>query len=64
MQEQFDLMKSTFMQKIESLNEEMNKTKIDSRRSLNSIQEDLTQVTYIKDMFLKQITELQKKIPA
>ena len=61
MQEQFETMKDTFMQKIDSLNEEMNTIKIDSRRKVNNIQEDLTQATYIKDLFLKQITELQKK---
>lgn len=62
MQEQFDTMKSTFVKKIEVLNDEINKHKIESRRKINTLQDDLTQVTYIKDMFLKQITELQKKI--
>jgi hypothetical protein len=61
MQEQFETMKDTFMQKIDSLNEEMNNIKIDSRRKVNNIQEDLNQATYIKDLFLRQITELQKK---
>jgi hypothetical protein len=61
MQEQFETMKDTFMQKIDSLNEEMNTIKIDSRRKVNNIQEDLNQATYIKDLFLRQITELQKK---
>jgi hypothetical protein len=63
MQEQFDQMKSTFTKKLENVNDEMNKIKIESRRKLNSLQEDLSHVTYIKDMFLKQITELQKKVP-
>lgn len=62
MQEQFENMKNAFVQKIESLNEEVSSTKIECRRKVNNLQEELNQVTYIKDIFLKQISELQKRI--
>lgn len=55
-------MKNSFVKKIENLNEEMNQIKIDARRKVNTLTEDLTQTTYVKDLFLKQITELQKKL--
>jgi hypothetical protein len=55
-------MKQAFTKKIEDLNEEMNSIKVDSRRKINNLQEDLNQVSYIKDLFLRQITDLQKKI--
>jgi hypothetical protein len=61
MQEQFDNMKNSFVKKIEILNEEMNSIKIESRRKVNMLQDDLTQAVYIKDLFLKQINELHKK---
>jgi hypothetical protein len=62
MQEQFDNMKKSFLEKIEKLNDEMNKIKIESRRKVNNIQEDLTKVTHVKDLFLRQISELQKQL--
>ena len=62
MNEQFENMKTAFVQKIEKLNEEVNSVKIESRRKINSAQEDLIQVTYVKDLFLKQITDLQKRL--
>jgi hypothetical protein len=62
MQEQFDAMKNSFVKKIEELNNEMHGMKIDYRRKLYDIEEDLSQTKHIKDVFLKQITELQKRI--
>lgn len=62
MQEQFDNMKNTFLKKIEQLNEETSQIKLDSRRKVNMLQEDLTQAVYVKDLFLRQITELQKRL--
>jgi len=62
MQEQFENMRKSFIKKIEELNEEIHRIKIESRRKINTLQEDLTQITYVKDVFLRQITELQKRI--
>lgn len=55
-------MKNAFIHKIEELNEEMNKIKIESRKKLNVTEEELNQTRYVKDLFLKQITELQKSL--
>ncbi len=54
-------MKQAFTKKIHELNEEMNSIKVDSRRKINNLNEDLNQVTYVKDLFLRQVTDLQKK---
>jgi hypothetical protein len=62
LQEQFDIMKTAFVTKVEDLNSELNTQKIDSRKKIYELEEDLTQTKQVKDLFLKQITELQKKI--
>ena len=49
------------MKKIEELNEEINKVKIDSRKKLYFLEEELTQTKNVKDLFLKQIIDLQKR---
>jgi hypothetical protein len=54
-------MKQAFSKKIQELNEEINDIKVDSRRKINNLNEDLNQVTYVKDLFLRQVTDLQKK---
>lgn len=54
-------MKQAFSKKIQELNEEINAIKVDSRRKINNLNEDLNQVTYVKDLFLRQVTDLQKK---
>ncbi len=55
-------MKSAFIKKIEELNEEINKIKIESRKKIYFIEEELTQTKNVKDLFLKQIIDLQKRI--
>ncbi len=62
MQEQFDTMKKSFIKKIEIQNDEVNNLKLDSRRKVNNLQDELNQVTHTKHLFLKQITELQKQL--
>jgi len=54
-------MKQAFSKKIQELNEGINAIKVDSRRKINNLNEDLNQVTYVKDLFLRQVTDLQKK---
>ena len=53
-------MKKSFVKKIEQQNNTINDMKIDSRKKIYGLEEELKQVTYIKDVFLKQITELKK----
>ena len=60
LQEQFDEMKKSFMKKIEQQNNTITDMKIDARKKIYSLEDELKQVTYIKDVFLKQITELKK----
>jgi hypothetical protein len=55
-------MKTAFVKKIEELNEEINKIKIDSRKKLFFMEEELTQTKNVKDLFLKQIIDLQKRV--
>ena len=60
MKDQFNGMKSTFLKKITDLTEDISKLKSDSRRKIMSIEEDFKKATYLKDVFLRQITEYQK----
>jgi hypothetical protein len=55
-------MKSAFIKKLEDLNEEINKIKIDSRKKLYYMEEELSQTKNVKDLFLKQIIDLQKRL--
>ena len=60
MQEQFDSMKSSFLKKVTELSEELIQMKSQYRRQIYGLEEDHKQATYLKDIFLKQITEYQK----
>ena len=60
MQEQFSTMKNSFLKKITDMNEEFNQYKSQSRRKIYNLEEDFNQASYLKDIFLKQITEYQK----
>ena len=48
------------MKKVEDLNNSITDLKIDSRKKIYNLEEELKQMTYIKDIFLKQITDLKK----
>ncbi len=48
------------MKKIEEMNEDNNRVKMESRRKINFLEEELDQNKNIKDLFLKQIIELKK----
>lgn len=62
MQEQFDVMKNSFLKTVEDLNSDINNKKIEFRRKVYDLEEELSQTKHVKDVFLKQITELQRKI--
>ena len=60
MQEQFENMKNSFLVKIKNLEEEGITFKTNSRRKIYNLEEELKQAVYLKDIFLRQITEYQK----
>jgi hypothetical protein len=55
-------MKTAFMEKIETMNIEMNRTKVDSRKKIYMIEEDLNQTKNVKELLLKKLTDFQKNI--
>ena len=58
--EQFDTMRNAFISKIENMNLEINNIKINSRKTIFYIEEELNQEKHIKELFLNQISDLQK----
>jgi len=60
MQEQFDSMKNSFLNKVQELTDELIDQKSKSRRQIYLLEEDFKQASFLKDIFLKQITEYQK----
>ena len=53
-------MKKSFVKKIEQQNNSITDMKIEARKKIYGLEEELKQTTYIKDVFLKQITEMKK----
>ena len=53
-------MKKTFIKKVEELNNTITELKIESRRRIYGLEEELKQMIYVKDIFLRQITDLKK----
>jgi hypothetical protein len=53
-------MKKTFVEKLDSLNEQLVTDKTNFRRKIHYLEEDLEQTKKIKDLFFKQVTELQR----
>jgi len=54
-------MKNAFLDKIETLNRSFVKVKIDSRKIKVSMQNDLNQEIFAKQLFIKQLSEIKKK---
>ena len=52
------------MQKIEELNTEMHKGKVETRKKIFILEEDLTQTRNVKELLLKKLTDLQRSISA
>jgi len=55
-------MKKAFMEKIEEMNIELNKSKVDNRKKIYMVEEDLNQTRNVKELLLKKLTDLQKTI--
>ena len=62
LREQFDTMKNSFLNKIETLNEELNSVKQESRYKLYQMEEEMKESNYLKNVFLKQVISLQSKL--
>lgn len=58
--EQFDVMRKAFIQKLEDMNSELMLVKNGYRRNIIYMEEELKQEKHIKDLFLRQIGDLQK----
>ena len=50
------------MEKIEEMNIELNKSKVDNRKKIYMVEEDLNQTRNVKELLLKKLTDLQKTI--
>ena len=62
LKEQFETMKISFLKKIESLDEELNNVKHESRVRLYQMEEEMKESNYLKNVFLKQVISLQGKL--
>ena len=60
--EQFETMKSAFIKKIDDMTEELSQLKSDSRTKIYSLEQELKESQYLKDVFLQQIVQLQKQL--
>lgn len=59
---QFETMKNAFIKKITDLTEELSENKNESRTKIYDLQEELKEVNKLKDIFLKQVLQLQKHL--
>ena len=62
LKEQFETMKNSFLRKIETLDEELNNVKQESRLKLYQMEEEMKESNYLKNVFLKQVISLQGKL--
>ena len=62
LKEQFDTMKKSFLKKIETLDEELNNVKHESRLKLYQMEEEMKESNYLKNVFLNQLITLQAKL--
>ena len=62
LRDQFETMKRSFMEKLESLNEELNNVKQESRLKIYQTEEEMKECNYLKNVFLNQLVTLQAKL--
>jgi hypothetical protein len=53
-------MRNSFLSKIDLINAELSNTKLSYRKQIQYYEEELKQEKYIKELFLRQVTEFQK----
>ena len=62
LREQFEEMKEAFKEKINSLNDELEGIKQETRVKMYQMEEDLKQSNYLKNIFLEQVSSLQSQL--
>ena len=62
LRDQFETMKRSFMEKLDSLNEELNNVKQESRLKIYQTEEEMKESNYLKNVFLNQLVTLQAKL--
>jgi len=62
LRDQFETMKRSFMEKLDSLNEELNNVKHESRLKIYQTEEEMKECNYLKNVFLNQLVTLQAKL--
>jgi len=62
LREQTELMRKTFLEKLDDLNDELINIKQDSRMKIYRMEEELKEKNELKDTFLNQIISLQEKL--
>ena len=62
LRDQFEEMKEAFKEKINSLNDELEGIKQETRVKMYQMEEDLKQSNYLKNIFLEQVSSLQSQL--
>ena len=62
LRDQFETMKRSFIEKLDSLNEELNNVKQESRLKIYQTEEEMKECNYLKNVFLNQLVTLQAKL--
>ena len=62
LRDQFETMKTSFMEKLDNLNEELNNVKQESRLKIYQTEEEMKESNYLKNVFLNQLVTLQAKL--
>ena len=62
LREQTELMRKTFLQKIDDLNDELINIKQDSRMKIYRMEEEIKEKNELKETFLNQVISLQEKL--
>ena len=55
-------MKTAFMDKIEEINMDMNRNKVENKKKIYMVEEDLSQTRNVKELLLKKLTDLQRSL--
>ena len=62
LRDQFETMKRSFIEKLDSLNEELNNVKQESRVKIYQTEEEMKECNHLKNVFLNQLVTLQAKL--
>ena len=62
LREQSELMRKTFIQKLDDINDELINFKQDSRIKIYQMEEEIKEKKQLNDLFLNQVISLQEKL--